>query len=472
MTTETTAATLPTKLPAWMSWLWLIVLVLAIFVRLWKIEYTPLPNDADEMAYILAGQSFLEYGRPISWSTLSHDHVVWENIAFRTPTVSVPSQFGVYDPWFDHLFFVPVLMGGWSELAGYHFPSLPPALWYRLPMLAIAGLNLYLLFYLARKLFGYWPALFMLTIFSFSPALIIVQRMVVSENFIAMFLLLGLYFYFEKKSWLWLSLATISAAIVKPTSAIVLPILLFGLWREKRYKEAIVYVIASLAGIGLLYFLYGAGVNWGQFVSGMTHQSNRLIGWTNPAFILANPGFYTEPMYDLSYFLMLFLGLGIFLKKPVRGSRVLQFGIIAGMCTIWATSAEHDVLGWYRVPLFFMLGIAGASAVTLDSVFFIAIFLGVLIVNNLGLVRYPTHPLPDTLVLRMGVGLVLSYVTALIYFRPKPRVLIATICCLLMLYAGYSFYLVNNYFAANCRDKTCPTPLVTERNFWKVGFLK
>ncbi len=467
------------SLGAWLQkYFWCIVILLALLVRFWKIEYIPYANDADELAYIWAGQSLTEFGMPVSWSSFEHAATQWYWLEVPSDVFSDQYVMRVkfVKPWFDHSFVLPIIMGTWSHLLGYSFPEIPPAVWYRLPFLVLAGINLTLVYQIAKKVFGNLPALFALSLLSFSPMFLLAQRMVVSENLLTTFLLLTIYFFFTERPLWSVILATGLAGLVKLPGLFVLPIITFALLAQRKYKSAALYFVAVSLFVLVGYLGYGALIDLPNFLAAMRDQSSRLLGWSNPAFIFSHPGFHTKAVLDLSYYLILFLGLLIFFVPQTKETKLLSLLTLASLFTIWMTSAEQDMLGWYKIPLFSLLAINSAAifSFNLQTVekskkkaltipLFIPVLVTLTLINNMGVVRFPESPFPEAQLLRMivlgllGVTLLFTYLESLKKFLPWILIAVMT------LYAGQSFYIVDQYFEANCKDRTCPTPTVTLR---------
>jgi hypothetical protein len=448
-----------------------VVFFLALFVRIWKIEYIPYANDADELAYIWAGQSLIDFGAPISWSSFQHTDTQWHWTEIPNDTVEdtkVPiAQF--VRPWFDHSFVLPLLMGSWSVLLGYHFPSIPPALFYRLPFLLIAVLNLGLIYAIARQLFGKWPALFSLCLVSFSPTFVFAQRMVVSENLMATFFLLAVYLFISGQSLFAILIASAFAGLVKLPGLSIVPVIAFAMLAERKFAKAAIYCVGVAVVVAVGYGLYGAQIDWVAFLSAMKDQSSRLLGWSNPAFLLSHPGFHTKSLLDMSYYVILFSGLTVFLSNVAK-AKVVSAGIVITFLTIWVTSAEQDMLGWYKIPLFCLLAIGSAAVFDVLKTLrqrtnwsVLLMLFSMMIITNLGLIRYPAQPLPEAQLLRVAVGGLLFVSLCLIYFevpRRLQQLLLVGLCCLYIL---QSFWVVDQFFAASCKDRNCPTPYVTLR---------
>lgn len=453
-------------------WLWCVIIFLALSVRFWKIEYIPYANDADELAYVWAGQSLVEFGMPISWSSFEHADTQWHWTEVESETV-VDSKVPIakfVKPWFDHSFVLPLIMGTWSELLGYHFPSIPPALLYRFPFLLIAGINLALIYQIAKKAFGVWPALFSLTLISFSPTLLFAQRMVVSENLLATFILLSIYLFITEQPIWSVILASAFAGLVKLPGLSIVPVLGLAMLAEKKYKIALGYGAGVAALVIAGYCLYGASIDWSSFLGAMRDQSSRLLGWSNPAFIFSQPGFHTKAVLDFSYYVILLLGMTIFFLPLNRVTKVLAGATLASLLTVWVTSAELDMLGWYKIPLFCLLAINAGGALRWSNqrddepnspMVGISILLAIMVLSNLGIVRFPAQPLPEAQFLRMLVGAVLLIGLLMTQWKVSKKTFVTSWLVLLAIYAAQSFYIADKYFLASCKDRTCPTPTVT-----------
>ncbi len=124
-----------------------LVLSLAIFIRLWKIEYLPFQSDWDEYAYLFAGQTLIETGLPTSISSFTDSY---QAIKGNLPTAKLPEllnlnirgSYVLVEPWFDHPPLLPLITGSFVKLFGFDYPSHIPSLNYRLPILALSATTL------------------------------------------------------------------------------------------------------------------------------------------------------------------------------------------------------------------------------------------------------------------------------------------------------------------------------------------
>ncbi|MGD9129801.1 MAG: glycosyltransferase family 39 protein [Candidatus Woesebacteria bacterium] len=457
-----------------------ILLFLAIFVRFWKMEFIPYESDGDELAYVFAGLSMIDHGIPTSWSSFGYHYPEENNYGeFEMGDELHRNQetYSFVRPWFDHPFLLPVIVGWTSKLFAYNFPSAPPAIIIRLPILFLSALSLTFLYLISKKLFGFKSALFTLIIVAFSPAIILGQRMVVGENLYLPFILIAIYLLLISKKirLLPLILLTLVAVLSKTTGALILIIISLHFLIHKDYKKMFKYIIASLISIASVFILYAAVHDWSLFLTVIQKQSFRLLGWANPSFVLSNPGFLNFVLLDASYYLILILGaVAIFLMGDSKQDKFLKLSVLASLIMIWATSAEQDMLGWYKLPFFLLLAILMgktfkvANRTVLNSLLFITV------INNLGLVRFPDHPFPSTQTLRLVVSSIFLIILIFSLVKNSARKIFLQnflTMALLAIYVVSSFYFVNKYFEASCKDRFCKLPMMTSKQLIK-GLLK
>ncbi len=447
-----------------------IVLFLAILVRFWKVEYLPFQSDWDEYAYIFAGQSFLETGIPTSITTFPDDYGQPSN---QLPTanlneilnLNIRGSYLLVEPWFDHPPLLPLLTGGWVKLFSYSFPSHVPSLIYRLPILFLSSLSLYLIFLISKHFFKFYGGLFSLILFGFSPSLIIIQRMVVGENLFIPLTLLSLYLALKKKSVLLQITFTVLAGLSKITGLITIPIVGFYYLLKKDYQKMSVYLVSSLLFFMAIYGLYGYLIDWPQFIQMLKTQSFRLLGWTNPAFVFSHPGFHQSIIMDMSYYLILIFGLIALFTKTSKSiiNKFLSFSVFGSLLLIWITSAEDAMLGWYKLPFFVFLSISSGNLVKSKLISFPAIILlAITTINNYGLIRWDHHPFPEFWPFRL---VIISCFGAIFLLSLAPRFKLkfkkAIVISLLSLYILSSFYLIDNFYDSICENKLCPLPILT-----------
>lgn len=448
-----------------------LILLAAIFVRFWKMEYIPYQSDGDELGYVFAGMSLVQENTPISWSGFG-GYSNWHRLEQKhlgREDLKADGNFDFVIPWFDHPFLLPLLEGAWASLLGYEFLVIPPSLILRLPMLLTAAATLWLTYIITKKLYGDKAGLLSLLVMGFSPSFVFIHRMVVGENLYMPIILTAVWLLINDKHTLWLLISlSLLAGFSKMTGLIIVPLIVTFFLIQKQYKKALIYFFITTILFAIIYALYGALLDWELFVTIFKTQSYRFIGWSNPAFILSHPGFATTIFLDMSYYLILLLGLTPFFvpnQNHQKNDTFLFLAVLITFFLVWLTSAEQDALGWYKLPLFTFLVISmGRVVQSIESESFIAILVTT-VANNYGLVRFPTHPLPSTDTLRLAVGMPILVLFIIILFPIAKATTIKKILIslLLVLYLGEAFYIADKYYEASCKDRVCPVPELTTR---------
>lgn len=456
----------------------ILITFFALLARFWKIEFMPFQNDADELAFVFAGQSLIEKGVPISWSSFEYDQkYVYTEAHIGDPAYNTEGTVTLISPWFDHPYLVSILQGVWTEAFGYRFPSAPPSLLMRIPMLGIALVTLLLFWKLVSVVFSEKTALITYIAFAFSPSFVLGQRMVIGENFIVP-LLLATVLIIVKKSEKWYFLLPVLATLAllsKMTGILVLLTIGLAFLLRKDWKRLGVYVGASIGLFLVFYFPFAYALGWNEFVDITSKQSFRLLGWVNPAFIMANPGFHHYTFYDLSYYLFLVFGIvGVVIAPKKQSHELLQFLTLGALILLWSTSAEQDALGWYKLPLFTLLAINVGFVIEKMSLAAVAIIGSVVVTNNFGLVKFVENPYPTTEKLRAIVSaLVIFPVLGAIFLNKALQKKLATfgLIIICLVYIGQSLYIADSLYDARCQHIKCPIPTLTTTALLK-GLIK
>lgn len=436
----------------------------SMLLRIWKYEQIPYQTDGDEMAYVFAGQSLVDFGEPISWSSFTYPQKqVYRHVVVGNKDLYSSGEYTLVRPWFDHPYLLPIIQGWTSQLFGYHFYSVPPSLIIRLPMLLLVAATLALTFAISRHLFGTTGGYFSLALMGFTPSLSFGQRMVVGDNLFIPLMLAALYCVLKKKHAIFPILFLGTAALSKITGLIAFPIALLPLVVVGEYKRAIKIACGGLLlFIGLLLF-YGGFHGWTQFIIMITSQTYRLVGWSNPAFILSHPGFQNKAILDAGYYLILMFGIFPLLKEQKKQHRWIPIAVLLTGTLVWVTGAEQDMLGWYKLSFFTMLSISSGLMLEGGISSFASVLIWIAGINNIGLVRYPLHPLPSTETLRFVVGalLISTYVLQIIPSTIEKKIKHALLIGGFVFYGGVSLYTMHNYFQASCESRNCPSPEMT-----------
>jgi hypothetical protein len=286
--------------------------------------------------------------------------------------------------------------------------------------------------------------------------------MVVGENVVILCLLASLYLYLVKKKLFWSAVVAVLAVQAKLVGVIIVPIVALAIAVENKWKKAIIFgVLTTVIALGI-FMATGYGLAGSNFLQAQRNQSYRLLGWSNPASILSDSGYQNYNMDDFSYYLLLILGItGVMFAKK-SDATILQGAVLMLLGLIWVTSAEKDFLGWYKIPLFIVFAISAGGWIAEKKLLLPIMLLGISIVSNFGLVRYPTNPLPSSELQRLGVFVLLAVLLAILIWIKKPKFQAVILGILLTVYIAQAGFVTHKYFEGRCTDVSeCTVPTVT-----------
>lgn len=157
----------------------------------------------------------------------------------------------------------------------------------------------------------------------------------------------------------------------------------------------------------------------------------------------------------------------------------MTLSALSAVFLIWATSAEQDMLGWYKIPLFvFLAMLAGRGLEKLLREKNTALLSGLIIllvaVSNLALVKYPEHPFPEAIHLRIVLGAILATFAILYSYQARVKrkfvdyFFIFSIATLI----ASSGFVIENYYPSLCKDRHCPVPIVTTKSLIQLVDLR
>lgn len=341
---------------------YILIILLALFLRSWR--YWEFPNTmetADEHAWTWLGASILAEGQPTSWSYFAaygNGGYIYQQGPLHAPlvrpAVDHPPLFG-FIPGIAHL------------LSTNDWKSLPDHRVIRLPMVLLGTL--------AVALFGYWTSLVLekkwsliaTLIYATVPLFVFSSRLVVSENFlIILLLLLGILLYtweyYEEKSRKYRNRLKIAflvlgiAALLTKISGIIIPGILVAYALAKKdtqlFKVGIAVTIGSVAAL----LLYAQYINFPLFLAIQQQQTLLPIGLStlyNRFFIYPN---VANDIYYDGWLLLGFFGFIYTLtaKDTTKNKSFWLFSIISTIVIlgfIGITSGEYTFFGWYSYPL-------------------------------------------------------------------------------------------------------------------------
>lgn len=450
-----------------------VLLVVAALLRFWQFEYIPFQSDGDELAYVFAGQSLLETGVPSSWSSFSYpEQYSLGKISLGDEKFYANGDFEFVRPWLDHPPLLAIISGAWVKLFGYSFPSIPPSMVVRFPTVILSIFTLFLTYCVAKKEFGHKAGILSISLLALSPSIIFAQRMLVGENWVIPLLLLAILSLQYKKNIAIPIILAILVALIKVTGLLLIPVMFIGLFQERKYYRAAIFAVISTLLFVIVYSAYGFSINWNQFTELLSIQSHRLLGWGNFAFLLSHPGFHTIPILDASYYLIAIIGMfGMTLdslKEKTQRYGFITLSSIFSLFLIWVTSAEQDMLGWYKLPLFIFLGIlAGRGLEKLlekkNTLLLASLLVAAVSISNFALIKYPEHPFPEAQNMRLVLGILLALFAILYSFQGqiKKKIINYFFFLAMIFFVGSTAYVIENYYPSLCKDRHCPVPLVT-----------
>ncbi|MBD0843134.1 ArnT family glycosyltransferase [Streptomyces sp. TRM68416] len=239
-----------------------VLLVAILVVQGWNIADYPTLSD-DEGTYLAQAWAVQE-GRGLAHYTYWYDHppLGWIQIALLT--------------W------IPSLISPESMTVGSM----------RAAMLVISGISAVLVYVLGRRLaLPRWAAGLAMALFGLSPLSVILQREIFLDNLAVMWTLLAFTLAASPSRHLWhhfgAGIAAATAVLTKETMLLVLPAVLFTMWRHSHRdtrKFAVTGAITACALIGFSYPLFA--LLKGELLPGSGHVSL----WDGVKYQMTRPG--------------------------------------------------------------------------------------------------------------------------------------------------------------------------------------
>ncbi|NCS97951.1 MAG: hypothetical protein GW762_05160 [Candidatus Pacebacteria bacterium] len=340
---------------------YILIIFVAFFLRSWR--YWEFPNTmetADEYAWTWLGSSILADGQPTSWSYFAP---YGEGYIYKQGPVHAP----LVRPAVDHPPLFAFIPGIAHLIATNNWETLPDHRVIRIPMLFLGTL--------AVALLGYWTSLVLekkwslvaTAIYAMVPVFVFSSRLVVSENFLILLLLiLGILVHRwenlsqkekQKQNRIRIAFLLLGvAALLTKISGILIPGILvsYALVRKDfpLFKLGILVTIASITSL----LLYASYTNFPLFMAIQKQQTLLPIGLStlyNRFFIY--PNIANDIYYD-GWLLLGFFGfVYALIKKDI--SKIQPFWLFSILSTvvilgfIGITGGEYTFFGWYSYPI-------------------------------------------------------------------------------------------------------------------------
>jgi 4-amino-4-deoxy-L-arabinose transferase-like glycosyltransferase len=327
---------------------------LALLLRLHGLTAAPLfTDDLDEIQFAWAGLNLIQHGDPITWSYYP-GYPAYQ--AFTAFGVTVP----VVHHWMDHPPLYSLLIGGWVWLLGARDMTGFNAVEVRLIPVACSTLTVPLVHLLGRRFIGAGAALVGALLLATAPAAVLFGRVAEPESAQAVLLLVALLLTLRAVDGgagpvtvSGLLVCAVVAPLMKVSGIAVAGICAVILAASGRWRLAGTLVAGGAAGL-LLFVVYGAVVDWAQFVRTWGIQASNRIGVMSAYDFLTAPAGLNRRLRD-GWWLLGWIGLGLLAARRLgRRELFLVWPAAAYAMVMLALAGEKEVeqYGWYRVIVY------------------------------------------------------------------------------------------------------------------------
>jgi len=335
-----------------------LILLLGFFLRFHNYEKYPRHGATfDEFAWTWQGISLWQKGVPTAWSP--HDQYKnFEVKKFQGAWVRLVTPYLEHPPLFG------LIAGGFAILTGSKELFDITLSQIRILSLVLGTSSIFLVFLLAKKLYGPPIGLLSALLYATVPTIVIGSRIVQNENFLIPMMLtvwlLILNYLKTKKVWQRNLVAVLCGLLILakiPWSAVTLAVCLL-LAKKKRWRDASV-VGGTAIGFFSLFFVYGWYYNWSTFISLWGLQMTRAkIGLGNVLALFTHPylvdRFYTDGWIYWGWLAIFILSLNF------RKNFKLLIPLLAYFLIFIFAIPGIEAQGWYRYPFYPFLIIASA----------------------------------------------------------------------------------------------------------------
>ncbi|TMC05653.1 MAG: hypothetical protein E6J41_21400 [Chloroflexi bacterium] len=327
---------------------------LALLLRLHGLAQAPVfTDDLDEIQFAWAGLNLIQHGDAITWSYYP-----------GYPAYHAFSAFGVTVPvvhhWMDHPPLYSLLIGGWVWLLGARDMTGFNAVEVRLIPVACSTLTVPLVYLLGRRFIGAGAAMVGALLLATAPAAVLFGRVAEPESAQAVLLLVALLLTVRVLDGVTgpvtvtgLLLCAVAAPLMKVSGIAVAGICAVILASSGRWRLTGVLVAAGAAGL-VLFVVYGALVDWGQFVRTWGVQASNRIGVMSAFDFLTAAAGMNRRLRD-GWWLLGWIGLGLLAARNLRRRELFLVWPAAAYAVIMLVLAgekEVEQYGWYRVIVY------------------------------------------------------------------------------------------------------------------------
>ena len=312
----------------------------------------------DEFAWTWQGMSLWQTGIPTSWSP----HPQYKNFQIKNFQGALVR---LVTPYLEHPPLFGLIAGGFALITGSKQLFDIALGQIRVLALVLGTTSIWLVFLVAKKLYGVIIGLLSAMLYATAPTIVIGSRIVQNENFfIPVFLIIWLIIlnYLESQKPWQRNLAAVLAGLLTlakiPWAAATVALCLL-MASKKRFKDMLIIGAIALS-IFSLYFIYGAVYDWSTFINLWGLQTARAkIGLGNTLALFTHP-YLLDRLYPDGWLYWGWLSLAILSTKFKKHS-LLLIPVIAYFLVFILAIPGIEAQGWYRYPFYPFLMIAGAA---------------------------------------------------------------------------------------------------------------
>ena len=472
--------------------LFCLVFLFTFVLRAHNYDRTPTPNHLDEMLYAWSGLYLIEEGTPVSWSTLDYPQRAEVFVGERSYGGGLPkASVTLYRPWLDEPPLFSLMVGWFARHFGADRTQFVPSSYIRYPIIFISTAVSLLIFFLTKKISGYWAGLLALLIYGTTPTLVFSARTAMPENVIALFYLVVVVLmlrYHQKPSQKYLYFSAVLAGfagLCKPTGYFILPLAIFLMvlkdrekkdWLTKSLRRAFVSLLIMLVFVGV-YLAYGAHYDWEIFKRIVLIQGFRPAGFGALAWFFTTPSYDTIVLRDSVYVFCLLSAAYFTFGNSLRGpKKIVLYAFVYWVMVVMFSSGENDLLAWYRYPTMPFLAILGAWGIQqlLKKADFFSTFLagGLLLGNRMLIVTAVRENIQPVMFRNLFITIMtpslLSEVFPHKFFKWLSKVVIGVV---FLVGVYFSSVYVYSAYEIECEGLRCPIVPQTKLGTLRIPYL-
>ena len=334
------------------------ILLLGFYLRFYHYDRFPRHGATwDEFAWTWQGISLWQKGVPTSWSP----HAQYKNFELKR---FQGTQVKLVTPYLEHPPLFGLVAGGFALLTGSKEMFDITLGQIRILSLILGTSSIFLVFLLAKKLYGPFVGFLSALLYASVPTIVIGSRIVQNENFLIpmmLFVWLLIIDYLKTKKTWQRNLAAVLAGLLtlaKVPWATVTLALCFLLVKKKYFKDALIVGLIAVS-IFSFYFLYGWFYDWPTFIGLWGLQMARArIGLDNFLALFTHP-YLIDRIYPDAWIYWGWFSVFILSLNFKRHFKLLIPLLAYFLIFMWAIPGI-EAQGWYRYPFYPFLIIASA----------------------------------------------------------------------------------------------------------------